>query len=777
MRRPPLTPSPRSTLIRGDRQQKRIALQSLSADPAASERILNERGIDPAPDRIQWLLFLLPLLLMAANSGWFYNSPGHIDPWVYFGYFLHFVEFKSRLFPNLYYGSRLPWILPGYLAHRFFDVTTARYVLHFAFYYVATFSIYTLLKRAFGRKNALLGAVVFGTHAAFLSSIGWDYVDGAGITYNLLALACISRASIGRQRQLWLVFAGIASIAMVYMNLMLIAFLPLHLAYYLFLTSTGFNRRVIGSMTDLLVWYAGGALFLTVALGAINYRLDGSFWFYAPSINALLHFSSAPNPWRLNGLAWFRQAYWLGIPAATTVACIASVLRGPHRGNMTWGAHKTFYIWQYLASVTFMVVWYTVGGVGLQLNYYVSYLLPSMFLAIGGILAVPADGWRPHAWWPVVAGTTIALAVALRLSGGPITQLLQSKGLVAIVACTTTGLLARIMFPRAWWTVVPALAGVILFQLAYTGFIDSPSNRESTERIVAGVRAAWPYMQKGKAFFWYDITEPHGYEFNGINATYLWGYTFASQKFPLLDDAHPIASGETIVVMSGSAQALERANKTLLQRHLKGSLLEAHKIQVADVAYDMTILKIQDDPPNLRSLTIAQRGATANLIPAVSGDNAELPLSGWKAGSMEQRPEGLLVTTGKKRFAYGSWYGPLVAPRSGKYQFTLTYRVFEGRILYGGMAADMSHALGRAQMPPQTGRSQAVTYVAQLKAGEGAVLLIANDAMRVGASAKYLVESVRADASFDEDAQTQPDAHESKRILVSSPGKRTISPQ
>jgi len=753
MRRPLLTRPLRSTLIRDDHPPGGAAqTASVADDPAASRGALSEDAIKAAPDHTKWLLLLLPIVLAAVNPSWLNNNPGHIDPWVYLGYFLHLFEFKSSLFPNLYYGSRLPWILPGYLAYRLFDATVARYVLHFAFYYAAAFSLYALLKLAFGRKNALLGTIVFGTHLAFLSSIGWDYVDGPGITYNLLALACVARAAVPPRRQMWLVFAGIAGVAMFYTNLLLIVFLPFHLAFYLFRTSTGFNRSVIRSMADLVRAYAGGALLLTVALGVINHHLDGNFWFYAPSIDAFRHLSSAPNPWHVGGLAWLEQAYWLGIPAASTVACIAHLVRSLHGKTLKWGDYGTFFILQYLASVAFMIVWDRVGGVGLQMNFYASYLLPSMFLAIGSILAVPADRWSTHAWWPVVVGCTMVFAGALWLHGAPLTQPLRGKWFGALVACAAAALLSRVLFPRRWHTVLYALAGLMLYQWGYAAYLKSPYDGKSTQRVLEGANTVWPYMQKGTGRFWYDITEPHGFEFNGINAIYLWGYTYVSLKFPSLDEVRPIESGETIVVMSGSDQALDRANEALRQRHLKGTLAETHKIQAGGVAYDLSVLEIHDDLPNLRSLTIAPRRATADLVLATSGDNTQLPWSGWKAGSMEQRPEGLLVTTGQERFAFGSWYGPLVAPRSGRYQFTLTYRVLEGRILYGGMTADMSRALGHAPMPPQTGTLQTATYVAQLKAGEGAVLLIANDAARLATRAKYLIASIRAAASFDDDA-------------------------
>src|SRR5262249_34743869 len=156
----------------------------------------------------------------AANSAWIFTGPGWIDPWVYFGFFRHLVEYKSVLFPKLYYGSRLAWILPGYVAYHVFSPKVANLVLHFTFYYVAIFSLYALLKRATTSANALLVTVLLGSYSRFLAAIGWDYVDGAGIAYFLLALALVARATEKGPR-LWLLTGGAAAMAMCYTNLFL----------------------------------------------------------------------------------------------------------------------------------------------------------------------------------------------------------------------------------------------------------------------------------------------------------------------------------------------------------------------------------------------------------------------------------------------------------------------------------------------------------------------------------------------------------------------------
>src|SRR5262249_18495206 len=156
------------------------------------------------------------------DSSWIYNALTGIDQWIYFGYFLDYPRYVTHLYPEVYYGTRLSWILPGYALHHLFDPVTARYILHVGFYYLAVFSLYALLRRAVGPRMALLAAILFGTHSYFLGAIGWDYIDGPGLTYNVAALACIAQAASSRRPEIWLLASGAAAAGMFYCNAFLV---------------------------------------------------------------------------------------------------------------------------------------------------------------------------------------------------------------------------------------------------------------------------------------------------------------------------------------------------------------------------------------------------------------------------------------------------------------------------------------------------------------------------------------------------------------------------
>ena len=106
----------------------------------------------PAQDqgRSRWvdilLILALPWLYLAVNDNWFFAGPG-LDSWRYLGLFHDYVYLQSIL-PGTYPGSRLPWIVPGYLIYQVFPPILAHYVLHFGLYYVAAFSLYAYLSRS-----------------------------------------------------------------------------------------------------------------------------------------------------------------------------------------------------------------------------------------------------------------------------------------------------------------------------------------------------------------------------------------------------------------------------------------------------------------------------------------------------------------------------------------------------------------------------------------------------------------------------------------------------
>jgi len=87
-------------------------------------------------------ILLLPLVALWRHDDPLFSPLWQSDPWFYLGYFRDLVNFKRDLFPGLYYGSRLSWILPGWLAHRILPPLFANAVLHLGVHTVATVSLF-----------------------------------------------------------------------------------------------------------------------------------------------------------------------------------------------------------------------------------------------------------------------------------------------------------------------------------------------------------------------------------------------------------------------------------------------------------------------------------------------------------------------------------------------------------------------------------------------------------------------------------------------------------
>jgi hypothetical protein len=109
-------------------------------------------------------IFLLPVLVTAVLPDWVYTSPGAIEAWVYNGYFGHLDVSAEGMFNDLYYGTRLAWLLPGHAAYVWFDATTASVVFHRCFYVMAIVALHAIVAVAAGHLRALFAAVTFALY-------------------------------------------------------------------------------------------------------------------------------------------------------------------------------------------------------------------------------------------------------------------------------------------------------------------------------------------------------------------------------------------------------------------------------------------------------------------------------------------------------------------------------------------------------------------------------------------------------------------------------------
>jgi hypothetical protein len=134
------------------------------------------------------ILAALPLVLLAFNGSWLWDSPYYHDSNVYIGFFRHYLEFTPPYIEN-YKLSRLPFVLPGVLLYALFPAGVAHHVLHLVFLIAEAWLVFALARRRFGAHAAFVAAaaVLVFTFSHTLPS----YHNQAASTYFVAALALL----------------------------------------------------------------------------------------------------------------------------------------------------------------------------------------------------------------------------------------------------------------------------------------------------------------------------------------------------------------------------------------------------------------------------------------------------------------------------------------------------------------------------------------------------------------------------------------------------------
>jgi hypothetical protein len=562
----------------------------------------------PAPPRIDaflLLLLLFPLLLLVISSNWIFTPDGYVDPWVYYGYFRDLVALKNdTILGGHYYGSRLSWLLPGFVVHRFLNPVNASVVLHLSVYYVAVFSLYGTLRRTVGRRGALTASLLLGGYAYFLTATGWDYVDGAGVAYCLLALACITKAAAGASPRLACLAAGAAAAAMVHANLVCLALCPLLALYWWALLRIRAGSGAPPALADsplrpaasALGWSLAGAALLTVLLCVINYSICGTWLFFLPSLRFAMQSAASANPWAVSAASWLPRATWLVLPLAVFVA-VTGALLSARRQRCPWTYPTAFGALFAVASLMWLALEST-GSPVLQLPYYASYLLPWLFLALGAALSplletlsaagfavvvlvcgvvFPLPLWGASVagqfaaqfglWLPLGMGALLAAALLLRLPK----RVALALALFALCACHAT--------------LVPS---------SYT-FSDRHLARESFVRITAAAETVRDRAGRADFLFWYDREEPGFREFLSLNSIFIWGRRTLGMAFPALPKNLSLQPGTVLVIPSERADAAAQARLQLEARGFQARVFH-EPVTVPGASYRIHFLKLETAP-------------------------------------------------------------------------------------------------------------------------------------------------------------------------------------
>jgi hypothetical protein len=508
-------------------------------------------------------VLLLPVLVLCWRDDPLYSPLWQSDPWFYLGYFRNLVNFKRDLFPGFYYGSRLSWILPGYVVHSAFSPLIANAILHLTVHSIAALSLFSILRSTVGLRSAYLTAMVFSFHPWLWCATGWDHVNGAAIAYYLLAMALLTRAALQPVRKGSLVLAGMALAAAVYAHLFLVAFTPLLLFHYMGLTGVWNGKHIIRSISNLGRWLGAGFVAFTVPLCAVNYLLvDGNPWFWTPSFRTAQ--SVMRNYiWGEGILVDGKLAPFLWFVVAGSVTAILVLLTRWKR--RTHGSRAGLLFPAQLLLANALMIYLQSRGVTLLGHYYYAcYLLPFVLLVFGASFWQAAETIHQRTY-------VITCLIATLLFGAlwydpathPLDKLLPVWG--QLLSAGAILALAFSLRQRKAGTYL-AIAGLARLTSAdYTGtfkFVDLHGTRAEYVRIMQARQRIEEHRSGAPIAFWYDKREPEFFEYFALNATYLAEFSRISEGFPEGCTA-PLDPRTLIVVTSKKEHAVELAGSTL----------------------------------------------------------------------------------------------------------------------------------------------------------------------------------------------------------------------
>jgi hypothetical protein len=322
--------------------------------------------------KVDWhigALFLVPVILLIINDAWIYNANG-VDAWSYYGHFFNWPDLVA-LHPYDYIGTRLSFIVPGYIINTLFNPIEANIVFNLLIYWSSTFAFYAILKKLTTVRIAFFTTLLFATHVAFVSASGWTYVDGAGIAYLLLATFCLLYGITAQKyRAVWLVVAGMMFANLFYTNLFLAIF-----GVSLFYLFVRLNTQK--DYIALTAWAAAGFIAMTVTLGFISSAFGNDFLFFMPSIefmtNQVQNLDTDPVvPTR----PWLPFADHIVLPFFAVLIVFLNI-----RAKQGFYAREIS-IYYLIVFASFLVLQF-VGIRVLQVRFYTTYLLPSSFLVLG----------------------------------------------------------------------------------------------------------------------------------------------------------------------------------------------------------------------------------------------------------------------------------------------------------------------------------------------------------------------------------------------------------
>jgi hypothetical protein len=557
------------------------------------------------------VIFIFPILLAFLNPNWIFTPATDFlpDAWFYFAYFRYFYAY-APVFPSntFYFVERLTWNVPGYYIYKLFPPLQANYVLHLIVCYIALFSLYGTLQILFNRRTALLSALLLGGYPWFLRAVGWDYVDGIGIAHMLLLIYILTLASRSRQWKLYLLFAGIVYASLIITNPFWLIFSP-GWAIYFFSLNYPISKTKTKKIVGEIAYFMFGNLILAVIIAIFYHSVTGDYAFLQNTIAFSFYFSHATSDIEfVKNLFKDIPPFWHVIPI---LVGIGSILR---LGKILQGIYRSSFIavtLLFLLSYSGLILWHFRSSPFLNMFPYSSFLIPSVFLLLGGLLAESADALPDREFnYTTIAATVILAAPYILVVVFPFLESWQGNIVFILLFCLIFLVSISILKKKALFLPILIAFSILSFLAGLNAYVFLSDPLKGQNNFVAIIDAStaidsyYPNHKYTDFRIWFREDKNYNTFFD-LSSIYLypWGSTInnlvSGGKHPIslsFPETDHLQNGDNIVLVtsnSNSDEVIAEANHALAYRNAVVTLEALKQIQEGPLQFTLYFTKIK----------------------------------------------------------------------------------------------------------------------------------------------------------------------------------------
>jgi hypothetical protein len=262
--------------------------------------------------------------------------------------------------------------------------------------------------------------------------------------------------------------------------------------------------------------------------------------------------------------------------------------------------------WGALFAIAFVlfVVLESAGAPVLQLSYYASYLLPWLFLALGGALSPLLGGLSTAGFAAVAIVCGVAFPFPLWGVNGW-NQLAAPFELWLPLAMGALLVPALLLKQPARGALPLALFALCACHATLAPFNYSPSQRHAARlsflRIALAAERVRDLTAPADLLFWYDRQEPGFPEFLSLNSIFIWGHRTLGMDFPALPQEALLRPGTILVLPSARPGIAAQARQQLRSRGLDAAPFRGETVTLAGASYQIHFLKVGPAPHALPS--------------------------------------------------------------------------------------------------------------------------------------------------------------------------------